>query len=300
MKIFAFEYACACGDDTFLEEGRAMLVSLLDELAAARLGEISTVINRTLDQDGITADETVVIDGDFFAAVERQMEKSDVVWIVAPESESVLYRLTEMAERLGKKVMGSSADAVELCGDKLLLARFLNGKVETPDSVPFTEGYDGFPCVIKPLNGAGCEKIYFVNDRNRLRQIEIKGDNYLIQRYVEGEKLSAGIVNVGSTPLLLGVCRQDIELSEQLKLKNVTGPIDYPNRDRLVGMIEKINRLIPTLTGYYGIDFIDCGGHLTLIEINPRLTSSYPIYAKACGFNIADRVVNVMVQSWAA
>ena len=308
MKIFAFEYALASGacGDTFLKEGRLMLVSLLEELAAARLGEISTLVNSTLDRNGITperpvrADETVVIASDFFSAAKMQMEFSDVVWIVAPESSGILYRLTDMAERLGKKVMGSGTDAVKLCGDKLLLARFMDGKIEMPNSIPFTHGYDDFPCVVKPVDGAGSENSYFVRDKKRLRQIKANGENYLIEPYVEGEKLSAGIVSDGGAPLLLGVCRQEIDLGEQIKFKNVTGPIDYPNRDKLIEMIEKINLLIPTLRGYYGIDFIDCDGQITLIEINPRLTSSYPIYVKACRFNIAERVVSGMAQTWAA
>jgi predicted ATP-grasp superfamily ATP-dependent carboligase len=320
MKILAFEYATASGacGDTFLEEGKLMLVSLLAELAAAGLGVVTTLANRSFDQDGITADETVVIEGSFFAAVERQMENADVVWIIAPESKGILYRLTEMAERLGKKVIGSSPDALKLCGDKLSLARFLSGKISMPPSelfagnatqtgvrslrgTPVPPPYNSdFPCVVKPLDGAGSENIYFVNDKKRLRQIEIDDGNYLIQPYVEGESLSAGIVSGGGAPMLLGVCRQEIELSERLKFKNVAGPIDYPNRDGLIGMIEKINRLIPALGGYWGIDFIDCDGHLTLIEINPRLTTSYPIYAKACGFNIAERAHSGMAQTWLA
>ena len=301
MKILAFEYSCAGGPggEAFFEEGRLMLASLLNDLAEAGEGRIITLLNRALDITGMKADETEFIDGDFFTAVERQMENVDVVWIVAPESGGALYRLTCIAERLGKKVIGSSIDAVKLCGDKLSLARFLDGKIETPNSVPFADGYDDFPCVVKPVDGAGSENIYFVNDKKGLRQIETKEKNYLIQPYIEGEKLSAGIVSGRAAPELLGVCRQEIELSRQLKFKNVAGPIDYPNRNhgKLLRMVQKISRLIPGLRGYWGIDFIESGGRLTLIEINPRLTTSYPIYSMSCGFNIAEKAVIGMAQT---
>lgn len=319
MKILAFEYSCAGGPggEAFFEEGRLMLASLLDDLADADEGRITTLLNRSLGITGMKADETEFIDGDFFTAVERQMENVDVVWIVAPESGGALYRLTCIAERLGKKVIGSSIDAVKLCGDKLSLYSHISEKVSMPKSEPFIGSatqagvrllrgtpvppdfnFD-FPCVVKPVDGAGSENIYFVNDKKGLRQIETKEKNYLIQPYIEGEKLSAGIVSGRAAPELLGVCRQEIELSRQLKFKNVAGPIDYPNRNhgKLLRMVQKISRLIPGLRGYWGIDFIESGGRLTLIEINPRLTTSYPIYSMSCGFNIAEKAVIGMAQT---
>jgi len=299
MNILVLEYACAGGPggEPFLDEGRLMLTSLLEELADAELGGVTILVNRALDINGIKADETAVIDGDFFSAMKKRMECADVVWVVAPESGGALYRLTDMAERLGKKVVGSSPDAVKLCGDKLSLYRRLNGNVPMPESEPFTDDYCDFPCVVKPVDGAGGENIYFVNDKKRLRQIKIDGENSLIQPYVEGEKLSAGIVSGGGTPVLLGVCRQETDVGPGLKPKRIVGPVYYANRDRLIGMIEKINRLIPGLRGYWGMDFIDHNGRLTLIEINPRLTASYPIYSRACGFNIAEKAVGGMTQT---
>lgn len=291
MKILAFEYACAGGPggNMFLDEGRLMLISLLEELA--EFGHITTLVNRALDTGGITADETVAIDGDFYAAVKKRMESADVVWIIAPECGGALYRLTDMAERLGKTIPGSSAEAVKLCGDKLSLYSHLNGTVPMPESEPFTDDFSDFPCVVKPVDGAGCENIFFMTDAKTLREIKTGGENYLIEPYVEGERLSAAIVNNGGGPILLGVCRQVIEQGPRLKFKKLLGPIEYANRDKLIGMIKKVCRLIPGLAGYFGIDFIDCDGRLTLIEINPRLTTSYPIYAGTCGFNIAQKAL---------
>lgn len=274
-----------------------MLTPLLEELAEAELGGITTLVNRELDINGITADEIHDIDGGFFAAVKKRMESANVVWIIAPECGGALYRLTDMAERMGKKVAGSSTDAVKLCGDKLSLARYMDGKIETPESVPFTDGYDDFPCVVKSVDGAGSENIHFVNDNKSLRQIKIDGENLLVQPYVEGTKLSAGIVNIGDTPVLLGICRQETDVGQSLKPKRIVGPVEYANSDKLIGMIKKINRLIPGLRGYYGIDFIDNNGRITLIEINPRLTASYPVYVKSCGFNIAESLLRGMTQT---
>jgi len=104
-------------------------------------------------------------------------------------------------------------------------------------------------------------------------------------------------VSGNNGPALLGVCRQEIESGARLKLKKLYGPLDYGGREKVIKMIEKISRLIPTLRGYWGVDFIDNDGRLTLIEINPRLTTSYPIYARACGFNIAEKALSGMAQT---
>ncbi len=45
-------------------------------------------------------------------------------------------------------------------------------------------------------------------------------------------------------------------------------------------MVGKIIETIPGLRGYWGIDFNDCDGEPALIEVNPRLTPSYPYYSK--------------------
>lgn len=297
MKILAFEYACAGGDggEPFIEEGKRMLTSLLRDLAAADRFFVTTLLSRSVDRTGITADEIFFADGDFFAAADQAMKQCDAVWIIAPECGSALLLLTEQAERFGKTVIGSSAEAVKLCGDKLSLENHLAGMVTMPGSEPFSADFSAFPCIVKPIDGAGSEAVFFVTDAKQLREIEVGKQNYLIQPYIEGDKLSAGIYTRDGEPVLLGVCRQVMSSGKSLKLKNLIGPIDYAGKKRLLELIKKIHRLCPGLGGYWGIDFIDGGGKITLIEINPRLTTSYPIYAESCGFTIAAQVVDQSV-----
>lgn len=294
MKILAFEYACAGGDggEPFIKEGKRMLTALLRDLAAADHFFVTTLLARSVDRTGITVDEIFFADGDFFAAADQAMKMCDAVWIIAPECGSALLRLTEQAERLGKTVIGSSPDAVKLCGDKFSLERHLAGMITMPGSVPFNTAYDVFPCVVKPVDGAGSENVFFVTDEKQLREIKADGQDYLVQPYIEGDKLSAGIFTRAGEPVLLGVCRQVMSSGQKLKLKNLTGPIDYAGKGRLLELIKKIQRLVPGLRGYWGIDFIDSGGEITLIEINPRLTTSYPIYSESCGFTIAEAVLD--------
>jgi predicted ATP-grasp superfamily ATP-dependent carboligase len=295
MKILAFEYASSGGPggEPFIEEGRLMLAALLCDLAGDGSWRVTTLLKSTADKSGVIADEAAITDGEFFSFVEREMKNVDAVWVVAPESGGALLRLTTMAQRLGKKVVGSLPDAVELCGDKLSLSRYLEKKLPMPWSEPFSGGFDGFPCVVKPVDGAGSENVHFIKEAGTLRDIEANEQNYLVQPYIKGKKLSGGVFTHRGEPILLGVCRQKVYCyGGSLKQTGITGPIEYRHADRLLEMVKKINRLIPGLRGYWGVDFIDDDGSLTLIEINPRLTTSYPVYSGTCGFNMASLAVD--------
>ncbi|TBR21541.1 MAG: ATP-grasp domain-containing protein, partial [Candidatus Nitrosotenuis sp.] len=85
---------------------------------------------------------------------------------------------------------------------------------------------------------------------------------------------------------LLGVCRQKIAIGPQLRFEGVEGPVDYPRAEEVAAMARAVKSAIPSLRGYWGMDFIDDGGRLALIEVNPRLTSSYPLYGASTPFNI--------------
>ncbi len=51
---------------------------------------------------------------------------------------------------------------------------------------------------------------------------------------------------------------------------------------------------IPGLWGYVGVDFLICEAGIRVLEINPRLTSSYASLSGTLGINPAERVLGLL------
>ena len=289
MRLLAFEYACAggAGGLPYLGEGRAMLTALVNDCRKAGLESVTTLLRNDLDRGGLDCD-IVRVNGGLIDAARLEILRHDAVWVIAPESSGRLLELTRLVESTGTRLIGSSFPAVETCGDKLLAGRCLRGVANMPESRIFEGVYDAFPCVVKPADGAGCDNTFLIRNPDGLAALRLpEGIGFIVQPFIPGRHLSAGILSYDRDVELLGVCRQKITVAPQLRFEGVEGPVDYPHSKEVAAMARAVKSAIPTLRGYWGMDFIDDGGGaLTLIEVNPRLTSSYPLYSAAAPFNI--------------
>ncbi len=71
--------------------------------------------------------------------------------------------------------------------------------------------------------------------------------------------------------------------------------ITIKNRTIYQHLINQVAKAIPGLWGYIGIDIVQPEHGLALIvEINPRLTTSYPGIAQALGINVAEAVIKML------
>lgn len=297
MRLLVFEYACAGGEggQPYLAEGKAMLKALVRDLNNAGVGRVTGLFHHSFDSSDIFCDATPVR-GTLMDSAAEQMARHDVAWFIAPETGGALYRLTRLAESLGTPLIGCSSSAVEICSDKYLTAQRLRGKVDTPPVSLFCAGYAGtFPCVVKPADGAGSENIFFIPDAGEFAKLPATlGKRYVIQPFVPGDTLSAGFLSRDGGVELLGVCRQEIEFGRNIRFKGVSGPVDCEYTDAVLRMGREIKKEIPGLEGYWGIDFAGTEDGPALVEINPRLTSSYPLYSAASSFNIPRYLVTGM------
>ena len=288
MRLLAFEYACAGGEggEPFLDEGLKMLSHLLRDLSKLGLERVTTIRSASLRAVPLLADKVLSTEGEFLKAYAEALMEHDAVWIIAPECDGRLLELTRIAESSGKLVMGSSSSAVEICGDKFLTYKALAGMVPTPPTRPFNGFFDEFPCIVKPADGAGCSNTFYVESEKDASRFAPPPGKFVVQPLVEGEPMSAGVVSNRDEAVLLGVSRQLIETGPVLNYRGVEGPVDYPLRSAVEDMIKTVKNRIPGLNGYWGVDFIDADSGPVLMEINPRLTSSYPLYGGIVPFQM--------------
>lgn len=309
LKILVFEYISGGGMAaeplplSLAREGDLMLGALLRDLS-----DIPDVRIRAL------RDARLEIPAEAPAAVEwirlnRQddgagrfrecIADADAVWPIAPETDGILERLCRWVESAGKGLLSSPPPAVRIAASKLRTIRRLEGF-----GIPVvpTQVFDpamvmGFPVVVKPDDGVGGEGARVLNTP---AEWKIFGDgnasrNRLVQPWLAGEDLSLSVLFAHGEARLLGCNRQHIFLVEGgpvLRGCGINAVRDEAGTFRRLA--ERIGRAMPELWGYAGIDLMRTGGELFVLEINPRLTTSYAGLRKSTGLNPAALVL----ESW--
>jgi predicted ATP-grasp superfamily ATP-dependent carboligase len=249
--------------------------------------------------------------GDEERCFERLAAESDAVLVIAPEFHDLLASRCETVEALGTRLLGPGSPVVRLCGDKLRLAQFLaeRGLRVVPthllsDGETTTDGAR-FPMVVKPRCGAGAINTFLVRDREELARLFRAGFDPpdllpdIWQPYVAGRAVSVSAI------IASGRCGDVFPIGEQHIRVEEAGPAEtfhytggrIPADSVPTEAIEELVRaacaaLGEGANGYVGFDIVmPSDGTPVLVEINPRLTTSYIGYRALTGDNLAERML---------
>jgi predicted ATP-grasp superfamily ATP-dependent carboligase len=278
-----------------------MLQALLDDLVELDGVEVLTTRDARFPPlpsciESIEIHET----DDVWQQWDRCIQQSDAVWPVAPESGGVLGRLSWLAARHDKPLFGCSPQAVEVAASKLETARMLAIQgVSVVPTYPARKTLPDWPgaWVLKPDDGAGCEDTRWFPDFVTLQAWLVKGGgwtHHVAQPYLSGLPASLSMLCRDGRAWLLSCNRQLVTLQEgnfSYDGSIVNGMKQYWNTCDLIAA--EVAAAIPGLAGYVGIDVLIDEGRVTVLEVNPRLTTSYAGLRRAIGCNPARLVVDL-------
>jgi tyramine---L-glutamate ligase len=224
MLVFVSEYVCGGAwpdealDNSLVAEGRAMLVSLVEDLLHIPSVEVVTTWDHRLRSFPLAASSKCEVVNASSPAEEQRLferlcEESAAAFVIAPEFHGILAARVEIASSR-TKLVGCDVAATALCSDKLKLAEFLNTQaISTVPTESFepacienlaAEGESNFPCVIKPQDGAGSLLTFKVANADELAQVADQllsddvGFSFVRQPFLEGTVVScAAIVTAG-------------------------------------------------------------------------------------------------------
>jgi predicted ATP-grasp superfamily ATP-dependent carboligase len=228
--------------------------------------------------------------------------------IIAPEFDDLLATRCCWVEEVGGRLLGPSSAAVCLTADKLALGGHLLGQgIPTPPCRPWSPGdpvpADGYPAVWKPRYGAGSQATFRVRGPEELaacgavaRAEGAVGDG-LLQPFVAGQPASvAFLMGPGRcVPLLPGAQH----LSADGRFRYFGGSIPLPPKlaERAVRLARRAVWTVAGLRGYVGVDLVmgapTDGSQDAVIEINPRLTTSYVGLRALAVTNLADALLRI-------
>jgi tyramine---L-glutamate ligase len=304
-KLLLFEYVTGgglCGEPlpaSLAAEGDAMLQALLSDcMEAFADSEITVLRDARLPAINKIKQVCVIhVEQDFTLAWMAALERAEAVWIIAPETGGVLQRLVQEAQAAGKRVLNSSAAAIALCSSKLKTAAHLQARgIDAVSAVKYEYAYREHsplawmkgPVVVKPDDGAGClDTFCFASVADVLCSHEI------IQPYIAGEPMSLSLWCEQGVATLLSINVQHIsKIGAQLKFEGcAVHAVNAANTSpkslaQFQALSSDIARAIPELWGPVGIDFV-MNEKPVVIEINPRMTTSFAKLREVCGINIA-------------
>lgn len=311
MKLLVFEYITGGGlvgqtlPASLVAEGRLMLQALLDDLKQIPAVQILLPLDQRCT--GLTLPANVKVfpvkeSDDIGQILTQLITQADLVWPIAPETDNILFKLARQIEALQKTALLSSPETVAICADKLATYRRLNAQaipvVETLALVGWTEPPFS-KSVIKPIDGVGCEDNRIIPTAEDFKSVIESLDQskrFLIQPLLTGQAVSLSCLFKQGKAWLIS-CNQQQMLIQNNRFSLAACLVNVANQNQVFyqGLIQQIAQALPGLWGYIGIDLIETPDQGPLIlEINPRLTTSYVGIKQASGINVAEQVIKLL------
>jgi len=250
---------------------------------------------------------------------------ADYTLVIAPEFDDILWTRCRWVEEAGGKLLGPSADAVKRTGDKLRLARHLmDHGVPTPPVVRSQKSevrsqksevrsqrrYNtdlGFPAVWKPRYGAGSQATFLVHTAAELAacadQARTEGwrGESILQPFVPGLPASVALLLGPRQQMALLPGEQTLSTEGRFRYHGGTLPLPPQLGERAIELAWKAVRAVPGLQGYMGVDLVlgeaSDGSQDWVIEINPRLTTSYVGLRALAETNLAEAMLRIVAGS---
>jgi predicted ATP-grasp superfamily ATP-dependent carboligase len=311
VQIFLHEFVTGggmwrWGDErpagSLLNEGRAMASALAADFAA--IPDLDLVVARDVRLDRFAPPdcrEVLVSGADGHDASIRELAAAaDWTMIIAPEIENELFRATTLARSAGGRVLGPGSQSIQMASDKQATSEYLRRHgIPVPRGTRLGAGKMPpenlrFPLVWKPIYGAGSMGIEWVNEPSEFISKEVDG---WIEEFQRGIHCSCAALVGPSGIVPLPPCRQDIDFERGFAYRGGSLPLEANLATRARMLAEAALTTLPDPLGYMGVDMVlgddPAGRDDVVIEINPRLTTSYVGLRAACCGNLAQAMLAI-------
>ncbi len=288
-------------------EGDMMLRALVKDLSD--VPGISVVVTRDhrLPQRDLCGEIRRIDAGsDSWLVWRETVANTDALWPIAPETDGILERLSALALAERRILLGSPPTAIRLTASKRQTAALLASQGVTVAPTVSLEAAlaDSLPAsvagwVVKPDDGAGAQDTFLMHhERDMHAWSSGRRDlqRFVVQPYLPGPATSLSLLCRTGAAALLSCNSQDVRL-EGTHFRYHGGTVGGRECARPVfaPIAAQIAAALPDLWGYVGVDLVETTDGPVVLEINPRLTSSYVGLRGALGVNPAELVLQLLV-----
>ncbi|HJN12434.1 MAG TPA: ATP-grasp domain-containing protein [Pirellulaceae bacterium] len=315
IRVFLYEFVTGGGcwslsnpqppGGTLLTEGTAMLQSLACDLLAVGNLELHVLADSRLAPfwpEGSWAHE---VNG---GSDERRLllslaESCDMTLVIAPEFDELLLSRCQWVASVGGTLLTPDGNFVALAANKQKLADCLHAAgLPVPRSValrndePLPRNFP-FPAVLKPVDGAGSLAVQLVRTATELREYRSSRQSWRLEMFQPGTAASVSVLCGPQQNLVLLPGQQLLTKDGQFNYLGGTWPLAVGDQERAAKLAARVALALPATCGYIGIDLVlgpnDDGSDDVVIEVNPRLTTSYVGLRQLARTNLAAAMLRV-------
>jgi tyramine---L-glutamate ligase len=309
MRVFLYEFTC-CGrcsnsisSRELRAEGWAMLSALVEDFQRIPEVEVLSFLNSNVFGNNHQRPFLHIDLEDEERTFREFARQADITLVIAPEFENILSRRCEWVQEGGGRLLGPCLDAIRTTADKYDLRQILRDcGVPTPECHLLAEknrrDVPSFPAVLKPRFGAGSLTTYLVGSAEELERLGGSAEEEMIlQPFVPGQPASVSFFIGPQQRLPLLPASQIISDDGRFHYLGGEIPLPAPLAKRAQSLATRAIDAISGLQGYVGVDLVlgtaEDGNQDWVIEINPRLTTSYIGLRTLAETNLAETLLEV-------
>lgn len=308
MRLFIYEYVTGGGlwssgsnappSGSLLREGQAMLQAVVEDLARIPGSELHVLrdVRLAADERLHATTYSVASAAEEREQVENLSRRSDAVLLIAPEMGDALRERAVWVERTGCPLLSPDSRFIACTADKHSLAEHLRAAgVAVPRGIALSRGEAlprnfAYPAVLKPVDGAGsCEVRRITSADDQVDRTAC--ERWRLEEFCEGASASIAVLTGPDLQVCLPALWQRLGGRSGFEYLGGAGPLAAPLQQRAEALARSALNALPPTRGYVGIDMIlgddPRGRRDVLIEINPRLTTSYVGLRALCRQNLA-------------
>jgi carbamoyl-phosphate synthase large subunit len=220
-------------------------------------------------------------------------------------------KLTAFLDKMGAKILGTSADSIDAAEDRerfdalleeLQIARPVGGTVMTEAEALAVAATIGYPVLMRPSYVLGGQNMIIAFSDEDIHEymaiILMQGieNPVLIDKYLMGTELEVDAICDGEQILIPGIMehveRTGIHSGDSIAVYPAWN-IDDDMREIIVDSTRKLALALKTI-GLVNIQYLISEGKLFVIEVNPRSSRTIPYISKVTGVPMVDLATRCM------
>ena len=277
------------------QEGLMMLKSLIDDSLQIQGCNVLTTLDSRIQLENANVGHIYINDSrDYLEQVQVLAKNADLTWVIAPETEGTLASIIENLTKQDIHTLNSDIKSILISGDKLACGDVMQtAGIPTP-TVFLQNDLQTFPdkVVVKPRYGVGSEDLQIYANGNEALAVIKEYERWVVQPYIRGEHRSMSLLCQQGKAKILSCNIQEMVGFPKLRLAKCIVNA-FPVSPELESLAEDIAQALPGLCGYVGVDFVVTNNENVVVDVNPRLTTSYIGLAKALNQNPAQLCIDV-------
>ena len=297
MRFFLYEFVTGGGvwsqNDrrlvpSLVAEGSAMLAAVMADFGLLADAKLTVMRDGRLGRlvESPNCHCMAINTAEQEAVVFRQLAaEADWTLLIAPETGGALLERCRTVEVVGGRLLSPGAAFVEVASNKQATAELLQrcGVPAPPGWLLDDGGVDAaeralFPLVAKPVDGCGSQGVRLIRCREDLALLPADG-TLRVETLAPGIATSVAVLcgEAGNFPM--PACEQTLSSDGRFSYLGGRLPLAPALAERAQKLALAAVAALPSPRGYVGVDLVlgdaaDGSGDY-LIEINPRLTTSY-------------------------